>query len=353
MSFRKRRGLVGSAIPVTLCLAMAAVLVCGTAADAALITYEGFDYTAGESLKDQSGGTGWSVGGSGKSWTGSYSVTDPADIVVGSLTYTDSGGRTLATSGHSIKLTSDGGWNSPTIKRQTDAYGSTARSTGGLWLSMLFQPNVPTGYCDLEPFGYGGWDNAGPGVRFYPNSPGDLASHGSALGFDGGHTYSAPKIPGVQSGGANLLVGHYTVSGSQPGVESYTLDWYLNPTDLSAPGANTKVIWTVTGAVNDPLEGLDGFFFRSGNVTSLDLTFDEIRYGANWADVAPIATVILVPEPATIAVWFLLGLCWTGVRVWRRRRNGLAEIDARPVRGRWPESNRVAIRQMLDRQLTK
>ena len=58
-----------------------------------------------------------------------------------------------------------------------------------------------------------------------------------------------------------------------------------------------------------------------------------------------------IPEPATIAVWGLLGLCWAGLSTWRRRRNGLVELTE--TRTSWSEQNRVAIRQMLDNHLAK
>jgi len=63
----------------------------------------------------------------------------------------------------------------------------------------------------------------------------------------------------------------------------------------------------------------------------------------------------VIPEPATIAVWTLLGLCWAGLRVWRRRRKGgpIELTNAEPARRPWTHENRVAIRRMLDRQFAK
>jgi hypothetical protein len=60
---------------------------------------------------------------------------------------------------------------------------------------------------------------------------------------------------------------------------------------------------------------------------------------------------VVIPEPATIAVWGLLGMCWAGVSGWRRRRNGLVELAE--TRQPWTEENRNAIREMLNQHLAK
>jgi hypothetical protein len=64
-----------------------------------------------------------------------------------------------------------------------------------------------------------------------------------------------------------------------------------------------------------------------------------------------VSALAIIPEPTTVAVWGLLGLCWAGLNTWRRRRNGLVELTE--SRQPWTEENRVAIQQMLDRQLAK
>jgi len=91
----------------------------------------------------------------------------------------------------------------------------------------------------------------------------------------------------------------------------------------------------------------------TGSATGLQFADNGMGTNGGFTVTGASATAGQIPEPATIAVWSLLGLCWAGVRVWRRRRNALAESNARPFRRRWPEANRNAIRQMLDRQLVK
>jgi len=64
----------------------------------------------------------------------------------------------------------------------------------------------------------------------------------------------------------------------------------------------------------------------------------------------------IIPEPATVAIWGLLGLCWAVLRV-RQQRRKAALLDPAaagpPVRRSWPEHNRIAIREMLERHLVK
>jgi len=64
-----------------------------------------------------------------------------------------------------------------------------------------------------------------------------------------------------------------------------------------------------------------------------------------------------LPEPATIAIWSLIGLCWSGVSCWRRRR-GLVHRGVGPDRARmrhctarapWPDHVRARILEIIER----
>ncbi len=56
----------------------------------------------------------------------------------------------------------------------------------------------------------------------------------------------------------------------------------------------------------------------------------------------------VVPEPASIAIWSLIGLSCAGLGVLRRRRPG-TELAGSESRSPWTEENRTAIMQMIDR----
>lgn len=56
-----------------------------------------------------------------------------------------------------------------------------------------------------------------------------------------------------------------------------------------------------------------------------------------------------VPEPASVAVWSLIGLAWAGLHVWRRR-GARVELTGGPVRrAAWSEENRAAIHALIER----
>jgi hypothetical protein len=63
------------------------------------------------------------------------------------------------------------------------------------------------------------------------------------------------------------------------------------------------------------------------------------------------------PEPSTLAIWSLIGLCWAGASVWRRKRSRTFQgRGAGPRRTRrcgarppWPEHVRAAIQEIIER----
>jgi hypothetical protein len=75
----------------------------------------------------------------------------------------------------------------------------------------------------------------------------------------------------------------------------------------------------------------------------------------NLAEIAGLQRYSL-PEPATLAVWSLIGLCWSGVNVWRRRRSfdrgcndwshrqGVRRANRRP----WPDHVRAQILEIVE-----
>ena len=63
------------------------------------------------------------------------------------------------------------------------------------------------------------------------------------------------------------------------------------------------------------------------------------------------------PEPSTLAIWSLIGLCWAGASCWRRRRTltldgsnrGPQRVRRSRTRPPWPEHVRAAIREIIER----
>ncbi|MBN2475902.1 MAG: hypothetical protein JXB62_14920 [Pirellulales bacterium] len=58
----------------------------------------------------------------------------------------------------------------------------------------------------------------------------------------------------------------------------------------------------------------------------------------------------VIPEPASVAIWSLIGLSWIGFGAWRRRRNAMARLggDGGQPTG-WSDANRTAIHQIIER----
>jgi hypothetical protein len=64
-----------------------------------------------------------------------------------------------------------------------------------------------------------------------------------------------------------------------------------------------------------------------------------------------------LPEPATIAVWSLIGLCWGGVRCWQNARSPAHDAggwDRAPAQRRmsrppWPDHVRARILEIIER----
>jgi hypothetical protein len=68
-----------------------------------------------------------------------------------------------------------------------------------------------------------------------------------------------------------------------------------------------------------------------------------------------------LPEPGTIAIWSLIGLCWGGARCWRRRQ-GLAQSGVdwdrprtrrRTSRPPWPDHVRARILEIIERGVSR
>jgi hypothetical protein len=104
----------------------------GTQTFAALLAYEGFDYGVGNALEG--------AGGASAQWTAAWDnngvVAGTTTIQAGSLTYTDTAGDTLPTTGHSILNTGVDGTNSQQGRNLVARRGTDDTST---WISFLGQ----------------------------------------------------------------------------------------------------------------------------------------------------------------------------------------------------------------------
>jgi hypothetical protein len=273
-------------------------------AHAGLVVYEGFKYKAGDPLKGQDGGTGWS---------GAWNVTSTGAATIANGSLADPSGK-LATTGNSAL-------SSPTDV--TDAARTLAAALGGNneteYISFLLDPRT---------LGSGNY-SAGLLLRNKANTGGLLIGRG----VDGSNY-------GLQDESAN---GKLAQSNTAPkkdttvflvvkaqfgnGTTNDTFSLYVNPTpggQLPAnPDATIQFLMGTAPAVE---------LFETGG----QWQFDEIRIGTTYASVAP------TPEPGSltlsgIAVSVLLGLHWMRSRGRRRgREKGVRGNGDQPAKREGP-----------------
>ena len=263
----------------------------GPTVRATLVAYEGFNYTAGITLPADRNPTTWN-GGTGWSNTWNTANGDEPVIGTGSLSY-----GTLATTGNMMTVpnansTGNGAERTLDSTAQSDfIYGGSA--TGTMWVSALVQQNY-TG--DNAAISLGNTQQYQPGITFGSFTSGGVSYYGMAS-----NTTNVATAP-VVTGTAAFLVLEINFTGNN----NIDLTLYVDPAPgLTAPAAGTTSI-TYSGK---PFSSSGGV-----NVTGTGWSFDELRFGTTYADVAP-----SIPEPATLA---LMAAAGTGILLRPRKRAG-------------------------------
>lgn len=328
----------------TAALALAAMLSQQTS-NAALLAYEGFDYTAGQTYLGQNGGIGW-----GSIWQTNSTPVNNALTYSGSFNYTDGNGDQLYTTGNRAHFTGNGTAVSQTTGVGDNTGGTTGNSQGfrsfnfsrgtnntteSTWISFMA---LRTGSTDVtvdappNDYLYG----RAAGVQFFYNSANTTAV-GSEHFTVGRATQSSETL-----NLANDTWGGYLQSGANSTKVS-GVNWASSPADfilmridhigstvVDAANADTLRIWINPLLATLPSDAsaditLNANEFNPGQSITRDLVFnrlrlfggsenaavgygsmemDEFRLGETFADVTP-----LVPEPtvATLAGVAVLG----------------------------------------------
>ncbi len=265
--------------------ALAAALT--SSASAALIAYEGFNYTEanGTTLTGLNGGTGWDE---------AYPTVEGTNRLADGLSFTGhlpsigKGYERLA----SATLTSNGrNWE-------------TALSNGTIWYSFLVNP-VLSGRGTLGVVQGASSNQNGFGIRFEPN-----ATTATTLRFNAN---TPAQNPGTDINFANgygltyLVVGKLTIDTAA----STRNDIWVYQNGQTVPTlTNASVGMSFSSAVTGA--SIPAFYGRSFGNPNAAIVFDEIRIGTTFADVSAI------PEPSTFAA--LAGLGALGLVASRRRR---------------------------------
>lgn len=263
-------------LPLKLACLTALVLgAASPASHAALLVYEGFNYTAGSTVTGQTGGSG--------NWNGAWAGSSSYIVSTPGLTYTG-----LSTSGNAAFD------NTGPFQSNLRAYTGVNGSDGSvLWMSALV--NAATLNNDLRLYGLA--DN---GVLGGDGGAGIYIGGGivnTRIGFGSGTSSLTYTL-----GTTFLVVAKYEFSDTA-GADKITL--WVNPSLATTPttgGASQSGNFSASW-VTSPMMG-----FRGGN--NWTGTVDEIRLGTTFADV-------VVPEPGAFSLACLGGL---GLLLRSRRR---------------------------------
>ncbi|TWT29765.1 hypothetical protein KOR34_50830 [Posidoniimonas corsicana] len=335
----------------TTCFGVIAVALMALPAGAELISYEGFQYADGTDIglgPGSDGGSGWS-----NEWTRNGSNGDPNSLraVGGGLSYTDTMGRTLVTSGNyglvdfnGLNDDRDGGGRNAQWYRNMDLSGYGAANMtevvgvgGSYYISFIGERR---GFHDplvVDTDNDGGGDQ----TQYHPNV---YARNAHFTLLNGGGLGEVAQIGNP----SNKTTDRWTLRAKNAAVDdavsderfSYNqqfvvvkvtagnldindvnfipdlVEVWLNP-DLSSEGLNGAPDMSKFILDNgvDPIDlaqtgvgllaGSEG-----GNRRGAVMAFDEIRVGLDWESVTP-----NVPEPTSLA---LLSLCGLGLATRRR-----------------------------------
>jgi hypothetical protein len=260
---------------------------------AVLIAYEGFDYVPGN-LNALNGGTGW---------TSAWNVNSTSgNVVAGGLTYTDGNGNQLLVSGNSAQAT--GQPASAQHIRDLPLTGADGTTT---WFSYIGQRLVPHATFEENvaraaslQIREGGTEKLAVGKG--TTSPPDVIPEWSIL--HSGNVANAVYSNTSQLEQAFLVVRIDHIGDSTVADNAWL---WVNPLLDSEPDINDADAQFTNGERDFTFSSIRTFAGNTsgGNPYAL-FAYDEIRFGTEYVDVAPIN---VIPEPASalLALVALLG----------------------------------------------
>ncbi|MBC7526421.1 MAG: hypothetical protein H7308_02630 [Chthonomonadaceae bacterium] len=257
-------------------------------AQGTLLSYEGFDYTPGQTLQNGLNG--------GKGWAGNWFGSGPGAITGAGLTYpgamTTGGGVSTAGS-----LPAGNPNNVTTVAR---FFTAPLTDTNTYFLSYLLQPNAGSGF-------YGGLNLQGSnGTLFIGKSEGQ-----TTYGLQSGTSVPLvrPSSTSAVQGQPVYLVLRATLN---PGADQF--DLYINPTDFVNLPASPNVSIATTDGIDLGSTVGDLYLNNYGGYT-----VDEIRVGKAYGDITGTVAPSNVPEPGAFALFTGLGMTAIGFHLRRKR----------------------------------
>ena len=273
-----------------------ALIACMPAQGAAVI-YEPFSQPTG-ALNGQAGGTGLNA------WVAEGGVTVSGEtLTYGELQHTGGQSNVSSTGNTDARVTT-----TSALKDATADPNGLLADGETLWFSVMFlkgannsNSNEHSGFGFGTSFVQGNFDGlrmtGGDGVGFY--------TQGGSLGpatWDNG-VRNLNETIGIGAGESALIIGKIEWGATAGDDETITI-YKVDPTDVDNLGTGST---TTENPLDQTAFDVISFSNRNSNGTHI---YDEIRFGAELADVIP------VPEPGSLALLGLGGLLMTS----RRRR---------------------------------
>lgn len=259
------------------CLLMAAASL---PAHASLLLYEGFDYTANETVIGKNGGFGnWSTTNGAWRTTGTPTTTL---VVGGSLGYTDTNGASLVTDGGSLSVTTSvtgGTFRNISGISVTKAGGGTAT----YWLSFVGNTSgIPVPSPTGTPYAALTFNtNDGDGNQLHIGAFGSSAAWRIRVGSS---TYSSAA--GVPTSTAQAFI-VMRVDVDLNGDDSIHL--WVNPALSSEPSLESATS-SITGEYwSGASFSLSLLRIGTAGTGDIGINVDEIRLGTTYPTVAPLS----------------------------------------------------------------
>lgn len=278
-------------------LPLIGIAALGASAQAAIIAYESYNYTAGDNTL-----TGTAVTGTGFTGTFNNQRNQVNTITARSpgLTY-----GSLTTAANTLSLEYKGFGTNARLLETFDATSQTALATNNnnLWMSILvktptaFQANKGLEvYFDRgDSFKYQGFQIDGSGnFQTFVN-----ATYSSSTALSANTTYLFVFSLNRDSSTSYDIEGWFYSGGTIPG-------------SAPTPGTGLAVLNTASGSGSGIQNLSIRQLYNADNTTPNPFSVDEFRLGTTFADVTPI------PEPST---WALLAGSLTALMVFRRRQS--------------------------------
>jgi hypothetical protein len=258
---------------------------------AALLAYEGFDYTEanGTSISGLNGGTGW---------TEAFPTVEGTIRLANGLSFTDH----IASSGKSAERLA-----SATLTGNGRNWASTV-SDGTYWYSFLMHPTATATNVGRGTFGIlqgPGTNQNGFGIRFDFTG---TAGPGATLTINANSPAQAPGANITFASGwdqAYLVLGRLNVDTAANTINDIWV--YQNGESIPTSEVGLPTVMSTTSGAST---GINPAMYGRAFGDSAPTFFDEVRVGTSFAD------VMVIPEPSAAALG-LIGL----TALLRRRRH--------------------------------